>query len=121
MRFQTRSDPRRSARSRRAAAAAAARPFVVEGLEDRRLLSFSPAASYPVPAGAQDVATGDFNADGRLDLAVVNAAHNNSVSVLLGNAGGTFQAAVNSPTGAVDSPTGAAPRSVAVGDLNNDG
>ena len=43
-----------------------------ETLEDRRLLSFSPAVSYPVGTNPQAVVTADFNGDGRLDLAVAN-------------------------------------------------
>jgi hypothetical protein len=59
------------------------------------------------------LAVGDFDGDGSLDLAVVNPA-SNSVSVLLGNGDGSFQAAQNY---AVGSPLD----SVAVGDLNGDG
>ena len=59
------------------------------------------------------MAVGDFNGDGKADLAVANASSNN-VSVLLGNGNGTFQAAVNYAAG-----TG--PSSVAVGDFNGDG
>ena len=40
------------------------------------------------------MAVGDFNGDGKADLAVANHGSNN-VSVLLGNGDGTFQAAVN--------------------------
>ncbi len=85
----------------------------LESLEDRCLLSFGPAVSCPVGATPQAVVTGDFNGDGRLDLAVANSA-SNSVSILRGNANGTFQAAQNFATGAV-------PRSLAVGDFNKDG
>ena len=46
----------------------ASRPNL-ECLEDRRLLSFSPAVSYPVGRPAA-VVTADFNGDGRLDLAI---------------------------------------------------
>ena len=40
------------------------------------------------------MAVGDFNGDGKADLAVANY-NSNNVSVLLGNGNGTFQAAVN--------------------------
>src|SRR2546428_13621074 len=85
----------------------------LELLEDRCLLSFSPAVSYPVGVNPQAVVTGDFNGDGRLDLAVANQS-SNTVSILLGNADGTFQPAQNFATG-----TG--PQSPAVGDFNGDG
>jgi hypothetical protein len=55
----------------------------------------------------------DFNGDGRLDLAVANV-YSNTVSVLLGNAGGTFQPPLTSTTGA-------GPKSMKVGDFNRDG
>jgi FG-GAP-like repeat len=85
----------------------------LEALEDRCLLSFSPAVSYPVGASPAAVVTGDFNGDGRQDLAVANSTSNN-VSILKGNVNGTFQAAQNFAAG-----TG--PKSMAVGDFNNDG
>src|SRR5207249_11661880 len=54
-----------------------------------------------------------FNADGILDLAVLDSG-SSSMSVLLGNGDGTFQAARNFATGR-------GPSSVAVGDFNGDG
>ncbi len=66
------------------------------------------------PAGTQPaaVAVGDFNGDGVPDLAVANSA--NSVSVLLGNGDGNFQAPLIFPVGI-------GPQSVVVGDFNGDG
>lgn len=84
-----------------------------EAFEDRRMLSFSPAASYDTPDGPLAVVTADFNNDGQLDLATANSS-NNSVSVLLSNADGTFQPAQSSDTGVN-------PLSLAVGDFNADG
>lgn len=60
-------------------------------------------------------ATGDFNGDGRADVAVTNAA-NNTLSILLSNGAGGFSHAAGSPI-----TTGAAPNSVTVGDFNGDG
>jgi len=85
----------------------------LEFLEARCLLSFSPAALYSVGASPRAVVTGDFNGDGRLELAVANQA-SNTVSVLTGNGDGTFQAPQTFTTG-----TG--PQSLAVGDFNGDG
>lgn len=94
---------------------AAPRALILELLEDRTLLSFFPAVppTLAVSSFPQAVATGDFNGDGKLDLVVANNG-SGSVSVLLSNGDGTFQAASNLGTG-----TG--PRSVAVGDFDNDG
>jgi len=58
------------------------------------------------------VAIGDFNADGRSDLAVANRA--NTVSILLGTYTGTFGAAA-------DFGAGGLPGDVAIGDFNADG
>src|SRR5689334_20585741 len=84
-----------------------------EMLERRRLLSFTLASSFPVGTNPHAVVTADFNHDGRLDLATANS-DSDSVSVLLGNGGGTFQPARTSATG----PN---PVSLAAGDFNADG
>ncbi|MEO8035406.1 MAG: IPTL-CTERM sorting domain-containing protein, partial [Acidobacteriota bacterium] len=59
------------------------------------------------------VVIGDFNGDGRSDLAVANYGSNN-VSILLGSGSGTFGAATNFTVGST-------PYSVAIGDFNGDG
>jgi hypothetical protein len=59
------------------------------------------------------VAVGDFNGDGKLDLAVANEG-SDTVSILLGDGRGNFSL-ISSPA------TGVEPRSVAVGDFNKDG
>ena len=76
-------------------------------------VSFLPAVNYSVGSHPYTVVVGDFNGDGKPDLAVANQGSNN-VSVLLGKGDGTFQAAVNYVTGIE-------PYSVAVGDFNGDG
>jgi hypothetical protein len=88
-----------------------------ETLEDRRLLSFTPATSFPVGANPQAVVTADFNNDGKLDLATSNydeATGDGTVSVLLGNGDGSFQPARTSATAPY-------PFSLAAGDFNADG
>jgi len=72
-------------------------------------------SNFPIAAGTgpNAVATGDFNRDGFLDLAVMNFGTNN-VSRLFGNGLGSFSAATNFAVG-----TG--PVAVAVADLNGDG
>jgi dienelactone hydrolase len=76
-------------------------------------LRFGVASEISTGTQADGVAIGDFNRDGKLDLAVANIGSNN-VSILLGNGDGTFQPPVNYSVGA-------APYTVAVGDLNGDG
>lgn len=84
---------------------------------------FVPATGSPFGVGAppnftyadpQSVAVGDVNGDGAKDLALAN--DSDSVSVLLGTGGGTFEQAPGSPFAA-----GNTPWSVAVGDMNGDG
>jgi hypothetical protein len=72
------------------------------------------AATFPVGASPQSVAVGDVNGDGNPDLVVANQS-DSTVSVLLGNGDGTFQAAVPYSTGSFNSPV-----SVALADLNGD-
>jgi uncharacterized repeat protein (TIGR01451 family) len=62
------------------------------------------------PAG---VAAGDFNGDGKADIAVANN-NSNDASILLGNGDGSLQPASNYAAGN-------APRSVAAADFNRDG
>jgi len=78
---------------------------------------FAPAPGSPVGVGTRpaSVAVGDFNADGRPDLAIANYDSSN-VTVLLGNGDGTFTPAPSSPVGGV-----ARPAFMAVGDFNTDG
>jgi len=76
-------------------------------------VEFGTPKSYVVGTSPSGMVSGDFNGDGKLDLAVGNAGSGN-VSVLLGNGDGTFQAAINSPAGTQ-------PSNLAVGDFNSDG
>ena len=76
-------------------------------------IALSAPRGFDAGSGPQSVAVGDFNGDGKPDLAVVNS-YSNNVSILLGNGDGTFQIHV-------DYPTGAQPGSVAIGDFNGDG
>ena len=76
-------------------------------------VSFGTPTSYPVGTNPAAIVVGDFNGDGKIDIAVANTG-SDDVSILLGNGDGTFQAAVNYTAG--NSPT-----DIAVGDFNGDG
>ena len=77
---------------------------------------YTAASGSPFGAGGDPIAmaVGDFNGDGKVDLAIAN--YFGGVTVLLGAGGGSFTAALGSPFA-----TGANPSSVAVGDFNGDG
>jgi hypothetical protein len=81
--------------------------------------SFATQATFSVGSNPYAVTVGDFNADGRPDLAVTNLYPDNSVSVLLN----TTPPGASIPSFAVQQAfaTGATPDSIVVADLNGDG
>jgi FG-GAP-like repeat/FG-GAP repeat len=76
-------------------------------------VAFTAATNFGAGVRPRFVAVGDFNGDGRQDLAVANQLSAN-VSILLGNGNGTFGGATNFGVGFT-------PFAVAVGDFNGDG
>ena len=80
--------------------------------------TFRPPVRYASGSGPEAVLLADLNGDTVFDLIVANAGNFNndsgSVSVLLGNADGTFRAAVNYVAGV-------APNALAAADFNKDG
>jgi Domain of unknown function (DUF4347)/FG-GAP-like repeat/FG-GAP repeat len=74
---------------------------------------FVPRTDFAVGDAPYSVSVGDFNGDGKLDLATANS-NSRTASVLLGNGAGGF-----APKN--DFAVGTAPQSVSVGDFNGDG
>jgi hypothetical protein len=76
--------------------------------------TFTTHVNHTVPIYPYDIATGDFNGDGKPDLVVDSFNTPGSVSVLLGKGNGSF-------TTYTDTYIGSHPSSLATGDFNRDG
>jgi uncharacterized repeat protein (TIGR01451 family) len=85
--------------------------YVLQGNGDG---TFRPATAFPVTGTVYPnaLAVGDFNRDGKADLALASS-WNDRIAVFLGNGDGTFQAAANYPATAANA--------IVVGDFNGDG
>lgn len=78
--------------------------------------TFRAKTDFPLTTFSQAVAAGDFNGDGKIDLAVTLNSPQLSVALLTGTGTGTFNAPVYFPnTSGFDSPA------IIAADLNNDG
>lgn len=85
---------------------------VVESLEDRRLLSFSPPALVPTVSSSALLLTADLNGDGKSDLIIANLS--GQIGVSLGNGDGTFR-----QTQVISGPS--EPTAFALADLRGNG
>jgi hypothetical protein len=85
----------------------------VTGVEGIQTDGLGPGVTLTAGNNPKTLVTGDFNNDGHYDLAIVNTT-DGTVSILLGNGDGTFQAAVNYNVGV-------APEAIIAGDFNLDG
>ena len=74
---------------------------------------FNPKQDYLTGVSPKDIVAGDFNRDGKLDLAVANG-NSNTVSMLLGKGDGTFLPKL-------DAATNLMPYSLVAEDFNRDG
>ena len=86
----------------------------VASLETSTVFPASPSSTVATGTQPQGLVTGDFNGDGKIDLAIANNGSNN-VTILLGNGDGTFV----TPGTTVAAGTGA--NWITVGDFNEDG
>src|SRR5687767_6274518 len=79
--------------------------------------TFRPRVNYAAGAQSQDLAAGDFNSDGRVDLAVSLISSEFTLALLTGNGDGTFNAPITFDNTAAqdDSPA------IVATDLDNDG
>lgn len=84
--------------------------------------TFKLKGAWPAGPVANALVFGDFNGDGKLDLAIANTGNyggqNGNVSVLLGNGDGTFTAGKTIP---LSGGTSIGPYSIVAGDFNRDG
>ena len=85
-----------------------------DSLEAREVPAFLTPVSYSTGANPAGIAVGDFNGDGRSDMAVVSNTLAGSVGVLMSNVDGTFAPRV-------DYPAGANSFDASAGDFNGDG
>src|SRR3954464_14958085 len=102
-------------RARRVALAAVVMMVVTAGPADAAFFTQPTGSPYAAGTAPNQIATGDFNLDTKPDLAVVNSSSDN-VTILLGDGAGGFTPAPGSPVMVHQTP-----KSVAVGDFNNDG
>jgi hypothetical protein len=77
--------------------------------------------THTYPSSNRDIAVGDFNGDGNVDIAVADDNETGTVSILLGNGDGSFGSPISFSVGSsADFGDGAWPFAIVVGDFNKD-
>ena len=80
--------------------------------------TFAPKVDFTTGSKPSSVSIGDFNGDGKPDLAVANGDYIGTASILLNT---TTEATTPTFATKFDLPTGSGPNSVSIGDFNGDG
>ncbi|MGA9643472.1 MAG: FG-GAP-like repeat-containing protein [Terriglobales bacterium] len=89
-------------------------PYEFSILKNKGNGTFDAPVNYALPIGPNAVAAGDFNNDGKADIAVMNFGGSGSISVLLNSGTGTFPTYTQYPINGYG-------YGIAVGDFNKDG
>ena len=92
----------------------ASNPYEVSILMNKGNGTFDAPVSYALPIEPLAVVAGDFNNDGKADIAVMNFGNSGSISVLLNSGTGTFPTYTTYPINGYG-------YGIAVGDFNKDG
>jgi hypothetical protein len=93
--------------------------FLQEPLAAMASPFFPTETRYPVGVTPLKMMEGDFNRDGTADVIIANSS-SKSLSILIGNADGTFSTAIDYPLVMPAYPSGVTPTRIAIGDFNND-
>jgi hypothetical protein len=89
-------------------------PYEFSVLKNKGNGTFDAPVNYALPIGPDAVAAGDFNNDGKADIAVMNFGNSGSITVLLNSGTGTFPSYTTYPINGYG-------YGIAVGDFNKDG
>jgi hypothetical protein len=89
-------------------------PYEISILKNKGNGTFDAPVNYALPIGPDAVAAGDFNNDGKADIAVMNFGNSGSITILLNSGTATFPSYTTYPINGYG-------YGIAVGDFNKDG